>query len=115
ELWPEPWSRVTFLPATGLPTESLSVTVIVLDVEPSWTTEVGEATTVDCAALTPPALTVIAGVVPFTEPSVESVAVTVRPAPAEFSVTETVFAPLGSVVFAGRPAEPDAVKWTVCP
>ena len=51
---PAVWARVTVLPATGLPSASFKVTVMVDVVELSAGTEVGTATTVDCAAVTGP-------------------------------------------------------------
>ena len=55
---PLPALSVTVLPLTGLLFASLSVTVMVEDVEPSATTEVGLALTVEVAELTAPGFTV---------------------------------------------------------
>ena len=51
---PLPSAKVTVLPLTGLLFPSRSVTVIVEVVEPSATTDVGLAVTVDVVALTVP-------------------------------------------------------------
>ena len=83
---PAPCESVTFLPGTGLPAASSSVTVIVVELEPSWTTELGLAETVEVAASTPPAATSIDGVDPLTAPAAVSVAVIVC-GPACTSVT----------------------------
>src|SRR6185295_11316939 len=58
---PDVFARVTVLPETGLLLASFKVTVIVEVVEPLAVTEVGEALTVDCAAVTGPAVTAIVG------------------------------------------------------
>ena len=59
---PAVFARVTVLPATGLLSASCKVTVIVEVAEPSATTEVGNATTVDWAAVTGPAVKVTVAV-----------------------------------------------------
>jgi len=64
---PEVFASVTVLPAIGFPLASFNVTVMVDGVLPSAVTEVGEALTVDCAALTAPAVsstTLLAACVP---------------------------------------------------
>ena len=53
---PPDLASVTVLPATGFDCASRSVTVIVELVEPSAVTEAGAALTVDCAAVTAPAV-----------------------------------------------------------
>jgi hypothetical protein len=60
---PEVLARVTVLPDTGLLFTSCKVTVTVEVVEPSAVTEVGEAETVDWAAVTAPAENVILALV----------------------------------------------------
>ena len=55
---PEVFASVTVLPETGLPFASSRVTVMIEEVIPSAVTEPGEALTVDCAAVTGPAVKV---------------------------------------------------------
>ena len=72
---PLPLARVTVLPETGFELASLSVTVRVEVVEPSATIEAGAALTVDCAAVTGPAVKVTVAVWVTVTESVVSVAV----------------------------------------
>ena len=55
-------ARVTVFPETGFPFTSFRVTVMVEVAVPFATTEVGEAATVDCAAVTGPAVKVTVAV-----------------------------------------------------
>ena len=55
---PPPFASVTVLPETGFEFASFSVTVTVEVVAPSAVTDVGEAETVDCAAVTGPGVNV---------------------------------------------------------
>jgi len=71
---PEVWASVTVLPETGLLWASFNVTVIVEVVLPSATTDVGEADTADCAAVTAPAVNVTVAVAVIVTVSVVSVA-----------------------------------------
>ena len=73
------------MPATGLPYWSVSVTVTVDVAEPSATTVVGAAITVEVLASTPRPLTAVPVLVPVIVPVTVSVAVTVW-VPAVFSV-----------------------------
>ena len=83
----------TALPETGLPYWSFRVTVTVVAAEPSATTGVGLAVTVETAASTPSPLTAVPALVPVIEEVTVSVAVTVR-VPAVFStIAEKVCAP----------------------
>src|SRR6266487_4165584 len=59
---PEVLARVTVLPETGMLLASFNVTVIVEVVEPSAVTDAGEGDTVDCAAVTAPAVNVTVAV-----------------------------------------------------
>ena len=72
---PLPLASVTVLPETGFEFASFSVTVTVEVVEPSATIEAGEALTVDCAAVTGPAVKVTVAVWVTVTESVVSVAV----------------------------------------
>ena len=63
------------MPETGFDWASFSVTVTVEVVEPSAVTEAGAAVTVDCAAVTAPAVKVTAAVWVTVTESVVSVAV----------------------------------------
>jgi len=72
---PLPLARVTVLPETGLELASLRVTVMVEVVLLSATIEVGEAETVDWAAVTGPAVKVTVAVWVTVIVSVVSVAV----------------------------------------
>src|SRR5450830_728544 len=60
---PDVLASVTVLPETGLLFTSFKVTVIVEAAEPSATTDVGNATTVDVTILTEPAMPSVAIVV----------------------------------------------------
>ena len=87
---PDVCARVTVLPATGLLSPSFKVTVIVEVVVPSAGTEVGEADTVDWAAVTGPVKVTVAVCVMTREASVVSVAVnTSAPAVVDFTVKVT--------------------------
>jgi len=72
---PLPFARVTVLPETGFEFASLSVTVIVEVVLLSASTDAGDAETVDCAAVTGPAVNVTVAVCVTVTESVVSVAV----------------------------------------
>ena len=72
---PLPLARVTVLPETGFELASLRVTVTVEVVLLSARTEAGAAETVDCAALTSPAVKVTVAVWVTVIVSVLSVAV----------------------------------------
>ena len=72
---PLPLASVTVLPETGFEFASFSVTVTVEVVEPSATIEAGAALTVDCAAVTGPAVKVTVAVWVTVTESVVSVAV----------------------------------------
>ena len=72
---PPALASVTVLPATGFDCASLSVTVTVEVVEPSAVTDAGAAATVDCAAVTAPAVKVTDAVWVTVTESVVSVAV----------------------------------------
>ena len=72
---PLPLASVTVFPETGFEFASLRVTVTVDVVEPSATIDVGEAVTVDCAAVTGPAVKVTVAVCVTVTESVVSVAV----------------------------------------
>jgi hypothetical protein len=72
---PEVWASVTVLPDTGLLWASFNVTVIVEVVDPSAVTDEGEGATVDCAAVTAPAVNVTVAVAVMVTLSVVSVAV----------------------------------------
>ena len=72
---PDPCASVTVFPLTGLSFTSFRVTVIVEVVEPSATTEVGLALTVEWLALTDPAVKVTVAVWLMVTESVASVAV----------------------------------------
>jgi len=89
---PDVCARVTVLFETGLLYTSFRVTVIVEVVEPSAGTEVGEAATVDCAAVTAPAVKVTVAVWVICTESVTSVAVKTS-APAFVDVTVNVTTP----------------------
>ena len=72
---PLPLASVTVLPATGFDCASRSVTVTVAVAEPSAVTDAGAAETVDCAAVTGPAVKVTVAVWVTVRVSVVSVAV----------------------------------------
>jgi hypothetical protein len=82
---PEVFASVTVLPETGLLFASFNVTVIVEVVVPSAGTDVGDADTVDCAAVTAPGSTVNVPLTPVSLPPV-LVAVIVTNAPDLVSV-----------------------------
>ena len=67
------FANVTVFPDTGFPLASFSVTVIVEVVEPSATTDVGDAVTVDWLALAGPAVNVTVAVWVMVRLSVVSV------------------------------------------
>ena len=104
-------ASVTVLPLTRLLFESLSVTVIVDVVDPSATTEVGLALTVELVALPRPGCVVMFPLVPVKCVGVVlSVAVTVCTVPAiVLVVNETVATPLESVVLVPAENEPPLV------
>src|SRR5262245_3001105 len=77
-------ASTTFDPAIGLPNASLTVTVIVEDPVPT-TIELGCAATVDCPALTGPAVTVTTGCWLMVTPPATAVMVW-EPAPVELNV-----------------------------
>jgi len=85
-------ASVTVLPETGLLLASLRVTVMVEVVDPSAGTADGEGVTVDCAALTVPAVNVTVAVCVTVTLSVVSVAVKAS-APAVMDVTVKVATP----------------------
>lgn len=94
---PEVWAKVTDLPGTPLLLASFRVTVTVEVVEPSATTDADEGVTMDCAAVTAPAVKVtVVGSATVTL-SVVSVAVKAS-APAAMDVTVKVATPELSVV-----------------
>src|SRR3954452_6094525 len=72
---PPDFASVTVLPETGFDCASFRVTVIVELVLLSATTEAGDAETVDCAAVTGPAVNVTAAVWVIVTESEVSVAV----------------------------------------
>jgi len=72
---PLPFARVTVLPETGCDCASFKVTVTVEVATPFAVTDVGEAETVDWAAVTGPAAKVTAAVCVTVTESVLSVAV----------------------------------------
>src|SRR6476469_5465045 len=72
---PPDLASVTVLPTTGFDCASFRVTVTVAVAEPSAVTEAGAAETVDCAAVTVPAVKVTVAVGVTTTESLVSVAV----------------------------------------
>src|SRR2546421_40016 len=90
-------ARTTVAPAIGFPLASFAVTVIVLVSVPALI-DVGAAATVDCAAETPPAVTVTVAVCVIATAVVGGEGV-LGPAPGEAS--ESVATPLASVGPAG--------------
>ena len=87
---PDVFASVTVFPDTGLLFPSFNVTVTVDVVVPSAVTELGDALTVDCAAVGVPAVNVTVAVCVTVTVSVVSVAVnTNAPATVDFTVNVT--------------------------
>ena len=118
---PEVFASVTVLPETGLLFASFNVTVIVEVVVPSAGTDVGNADTVDCAAVTAPGSTVNSPLTPVSLPPVVRVAVIVTAAPDLVSVmlsparTPDVKSPDVNGVTVPPAPSPVSVKSTVLP
>src|SRR5437868_5607323 len=108
-------ARTTVAPAIGLPLASFAVTVIVLVSVPALI-DVGAAATLDCAAETPPAVTVTVAVCVITTELIVADTVLV---PAAVELRVPVATPLASVVPTGcvsvLPAVGLAARTTVAP